>query len=233
MIALARRGVDSRRAHAPDRRGTAAVVVAGHPRERGPALVVERTERIADLGVLRLGVRAVQADVPVDAVVRPVDRRHLERQFDTVGLLLPGVHRHRRDAHRTGRGDDRQQGIGDLDVVVERDVDPVAPHGHVGSHVVVDRLLPGEVGISQLVQDHARAEDVGHPAVEGVGREGLVGGEILVAGITHRGAQLEQLEKLAVAKEPLVLNVPAHAHRPRVAETVVRARTSTRRRCGS
>lgn len=63
---LARRGVDSRRAHAPDRRGTAAVVVAGHPRERGPALVVERTERIADLGVLRLGVRAVQADVPVD-----------------------------------------------------------------------------------------------------------------------------------------------------------------------
>ncbi len=165
-----------------------------------------------------------QRDVPVDALLGHVDWRELDGGFPTVGLLLAGVERLARHTHGARRGDDGEQRVGVLDIIVEREVEAVAQGGDVGTNVVVDGLLPCQLAVAKAADDDTRTKDVGHQAVEHVCGVSLVSREVLVARVAHRAAELQHLEDAIVAHPALVVDVPAQAHRPRGAETVVGAK---------
>ena len=87
-------------------------------------------------------------DVPVDALVRHIDRRELDGGFPTIGLLLAGVQCLAGYTHGTWGGDDGEQRVGVLDVVIKSKVQTVAQGGDIGTHIVVDGLLPSQVVIA-------------------------------------------------------------------------------------
>ena len=174
--------------------------------------LVQCAEGIAYVGIFRLGVGGTQRDIPVDALMRHINRRELDGGFPSVGLLLTGIQSLARYTHRTWGGDDGEQWVGVLDVVIKRQIQTVAQRGDISSHVVVDGLLPCQIVVAQAVDDDTGTEYVGHQTVEHIGGIGLVGREVLVARITHRGTQLEHLENAVLLHPLFVVDIPTQTY---------------------
>lgn len=90
--------------------------------------------------------------------------------------------------HKPGGGNDGEQWVGVLDVVIKRQIQTVAQRIDIGSYVVVDGLLPCQIVVAQAVDDDTGTEDIGHQTVEHIGGISLIGREVLVAGLPTRHA---------------------------------------------
>ena len=103
----------------------------------------------------------VEAQVEVEAHVVALDGIDHHRTREALRNLAAEVGVERGEAQRWGHGHRYQQRVGHFVVVVCRDAQTALEELQVYTPVLVDGLLPCQIGVGKLRQDGAGAEMVG------------------------------------------------------------------------
>ena len=132
------------------------------------------------------------------------------------GICINGTHTHGRRHRNTD-----QKRISILVIIIQCHPDPIPPHGYIHPYILIQRSLPIQILVTELVYNCTGAEHILQLHIILVNFHRLVSVKILIPGSPHGCPDFEIRKKPQRLHKFLVMKIPSQPHGPSGRESFI------------